>query len=372
MRMSVTTHRMRRGALVIASTGALLITVPATTHVGAHGRGPAKTVYATGLDNPRGLTFGPDGRLYGAEAGLGGTDSTVSECPDLQIGPPFGPYTNGPTARVSRIDRHGRRTTVIDGLPSGQSTVPDWQGVASVAFIGKRLFALVQGGGCSYGSRAFPKSIIEVDLETGGYETLADLGAFRRAHPPAIGDDDLETEGVFFSMAALDRRLYVVDTNSSAVLEVRLDGSVRHVVDFTRTALGHIAPTAITAPGTLLVGNLFQLPIADGASSIYHVSRHGHVRKIRGGFTAIIGLTCDRRGRLYVLEAGNGKGSGFPDPEAGRVVRVFPNGRRDVVAAGLTFPTAITLGPDGRLYVSNRGFDTPPQGTGEIVAIDVR
>ena len=38
------------------------------------------TVFATGLNNPRGLTFGPDGNLYVAEAGLGGTNSTVGQC----------------------------------------------------------------------------------------------------------------------------------------------------------------------------------------------------------------------------------------------------------------------------------------------------
>lgn len=31
-----------------------------------------ETVYASGLEGPRGLAFGPDGTLYVAEAGLGG------------------------------------------------------------------------------------------------------------------------------------------------------------------------------------------------------------------------------------------------------------------------------------------------------------
>ena len=31
-----------------------------------------QSVYATGLEGPRGLKFGPDGALYVAEAGLGG------------------------------------------------------------------------------------------------------------------------------------------------------------------------------------------------------------------------------------------------------------------------------------------------------------
>ena len=61
------------------------------------------TVFATGLNNPRGLKFGPDGNLYVAEAGAGGTTSTIGLCD--QVIPPVGPYLNGSTARVSKINR---------------------------------------------------------------------------------------------------------------------------------------------------------------------------------------------------------------------------------------------------------------------------
>ena len=40
----------------------------------------------------------------------------------------------------------------------------------------------------------------------------------------------------------------------------------------------------------------------------------------------------------------------------------------DPVVTGLYFPTAMTVGPDGALYVSNRGFGAAP-GTGEVLRI---
>jgi glucose/arabinose dehydrogenase len=87
------------------------------------------------------------------------------------------------------------------------------------------------------------------------------------------------------------------------------------------------------------------------------------------GFTTILGLAFDRDGKLYVLE--NTTGNPFPTPGTGTIVRLNQGSKRDTIATGLFLPTAMTFGPDGDLYVSNKGFGPPIPGFGEILRIAV-
>ena len=56
-----------------------------------------------------------------------------------------------------------------------------------------------------------------------------------------------------------------------------------------------------------------------------------------------------------------------PTPGFGDVVRITPSGQRQVVASGLHLPTAMTFGPDGKLYISDWGIGPP--GLGQIVQV---
>ena len=130
-------------------------------------------VVASGLNGPRGLKFGPDGMLYVAEAGTGGTTTTsATDC--AQVLSPVGPYANGNTGRISKIDRSGKRTTVASGFPSAESSLPthDTDGVADVAFLDGQLYAVTAGGGCSHGNLSTPNAIYRVNTRSGSYSIV--------------------------------------------------------------------------------------------------------------------------------------------------------------------------------------------------------
>src|ERR1700730_3732956 len=122
------------------------------------------SVFATGLNNPRGLKFGPDGNLYVAEGGKGGSNSTALLC--TQVIPPVGPYMGSNSGgRISRINAAGVRSTVTDKLPSSQTSPALGQlisGVADVEFIDNTLYALLAGAGCSHGVTSLPNGVVKI------------------------------------------------------------------------------------------------------------------------------------------------------------------------------------------------------------------
>ena len=120
------------------------------------------SVFASGFNNPRGLTFGPGGSLYVAEGGLGGSHSTVGKC--RQAAGAAAPYTGSSHSpflggRIAKVTPGGHVSTVVKALPSSQTSPALGSlvsGVSSVAFIGHRMYALLAGAGCSQASRVSP------------------------------------------------------------------------------------------------------------------------------------------------------------------------------------------------------------------------
>ena len=337
------------------------------------------SVFATGLNDPRGIAFGPDQHLYVAEAGQGGgTLSTIGDC--AQIQPPLGPAVGGTTGRILEFAPTGGYAVVADGLPSTEAQAQvggDRQGVADLTFIGNHLLALEAGAGCSHGHIDANNGIFNVDRD--GVSMLTDLSAWLLANPGAKGAEnprnpDYEPDGTWYSMVFENGRLYTVEPNHGLLVSVQpTDGRVQ-LVNELYTTFGDHTYTALAADrGDLYVGTLGRIVFGPGgpdltqsfAAGIYRLSRDGSATQVASGLHAVLGLAFDQQHRLYALQ------SPIFVPGTGSLVRVNSDGSLEPIVTGLTFPSSLTRGPDEAFYISTCGYHCAP-GQGGILRVTVQ
>lgn len=328
---------------------------------------PTRTVVASGLLNPRGIAFSKEGDLYVAEAGTPvGTNSTIGTC---QQDPMVS--HSGNTGRISRIVA-GAPVPVVTGLPSSHHDDGTTFGIADIAFVGPKLYGLLNAG-CGHGVPNVPASVISVDGST--WSGVANLSAFRQANPPEHLGPDVEPDGDWYSMIAVGGVLYAVDANGGQLVSVKPNsGKIDRVIDISESQ-GHIVPTsAAEHQGDFFVVNLGRFPAAAGGEKLFQVKHNGKDIDVAAtGFTAALGVDFDALGQAYVLES-----FGclpplpcFPAPFAqgtGKVTRVNADGSTTTVVSGLTFPGSMRFGPDGALYISNKSYGVPA-GSGEIIRV---
>ena len=234
-----------------------------------------------------------------------------------------------------------------------------------------RFMSCLAGAGCSHGVPQVPEmpnGVLRVNGD-GTTELIANLSAFVMANPVAHPNPgDFEPDGTWYSMIAVGGDLYAVEPNHGELDRITPEGQISRVTDISASQ-GHIVPTAVAYRGNFYVGNLNPFPVVPGSSKIYKITPSGQISVFAEGLTTVLGVVFDRRDRMYVLETSTAAGN--PTPFTGKVIRVDPSRRQTEIASGLFFPTGMTFGPDGALYVSNVGFGPPPVGLGEILRITV-
>src|SRR3954471_23426493 len=138
--MSRRSTRARRGVAAVALGAAVAVAAAGAAAA------PAPKVVTGGLANPRGLTVGPDGALYVAEAGRGGSGRCLSS-PEGG-----GDACYGATGAITRVDvKTGRKQKVVSKLPSlavqGDTAGADASGPHDVSFSGNVAYFTVGFGG---------------------------------------------------------------------------------------------------------------------------------------------------------------------------------------------------------------------------------
>ncbi|OYD95834.1 ScyE family protein [Nostoc sp. 'Peltigera membranacea cyanobiont' 210A] len=339
------------------------------------------SVIADGLNNPRGLTFGNDGSLYVTEAGTGGSGACV---PSPSVANQSLCY--GTTGAVTKI-RNGKQERILTGLPSlALPDGTDTSGPQDIKFdaTGKPYIAIGYGSNPTFraalGNTDLGK-IITANFNANSWTSVADLANYELANNPDKGDLISNP----FSLLLDGNNIVAVDTGANELLSVGTDGSnLKAIATIPRQTLTNpifpsgassspfeiqAVPTNIAKgpDGAYYISQLTGFPFPEGKAKIYRVGADGQPTVYTDGFTQLTDLDFDAEGNLYALQYANQ--SLWKGNLDGSLIKIASDGTRTTILSGngLESPTALTIGADGAIYVTNRG-DRP--GVGQVIKIE--
>lgn len=341
------------------ATLAVVATLAAATASAA----PHVTVVATGLSNPRGLAFAPNGELYVAEVGRGGNGACIpsADSPVLRC--------YGDSGALTRVDPTGNLAPVrvVTGLPSMAPLNGGFtsNGPVDVEFFGMQAFVLLGWGGdpalrAGLGPQSHLFGTVIRVLPNRSFKLVADILANEARSNPAGGPYDSNPYG----LDALPGRLVVADAGANALVDAcghpNCVDSAATLAVLPRTAQNlEPVPTSVKLgpDGWLYAGQLTGGPFFAGASKVYRLPPGGGTAEAYvSGLTAVVDIAFDQAGALYVLEFAKGFDPSNPQLgpglDIGRLKRKAPGQPVETLLDNLSFPGGLTIGPDGDVYIT--------------------
>lgn len=324
------------------------------------------SVFASGLANPRHLTVGDGGIVYVAEAGTAG-DTPLFGTPvpgTPAAGEALSMY--GDSGAVAAINPDGTLSTAASGFPSftfGTEVV----GPAGVAAVGTTLYVVTGGVGPATPAvdpMVGRAAVWSVDLASGETKVVADLEAFERSNNPDPNHIDSDPYAI---VAGTDGMLYVADAGGNDILKVDpasgevsllavIPGLPGQQANPDRGGAMEIDPVptglAWAPDGGLYVSLLSGGPFIPGTAALMHVAMDGTVTTVASGLTMLGAVTVAPDGSVYVVTMSDN----FIDaagPAAGSIVKVNPaDGTSMTVLSGIPFPGGIAFDADGNAYIT--------------------
>ncbi|MBR8838009.1 MAG: ScyD/ScyE family protein [Stigonema ocellatum SAG 48.90 = DSM 106950] len=359
------------------------------------------TLLADGLDNPKGLSFGPDGSLYVAEAGTGG-DGACIPSPSGQDSLRYG--TSGAVAKIE----NGTVKRVLTGLPS--LAFADGTGAAGPhdiqfdtngkPYVLMGLAAAPALRDTTLGETDLGK-IVTADFSTNSWTSLADIANYELSNNFELSRGEVVSNPLCFYVDG--DKFIVVDAGANDLLSVNIDGGDVKIIsaipkqtltnpifpysDSENFDRGHVPPPSAyrdTPPSELViqsvptsvvkgpdgayyVSEFTGFPFPEGGAKIYRIGSDNQLTVYADGFTQLIDLAFDAEGNLYALQHANQ--SGWKGRLDGSLIKIATDGTRTTLICGngLESPAALTIGPDGAFYLINRG-GCP--GIGQVLRIE--
>ena len=310
----------------------ILALLGATSAVaGEHRGGGAPQVVAKGLDNPRGLAFGPHGALYVTEAGSGGSGPCFA-------GPEGDEVCWGASGAVTVVrGRHQKRAATDIGslaAPDGTQAI----GPSDIAFRNGKAYVTVGLGADPAMRDQLPLLGRKTNgwlLKSGwhGLVGAADVARFEAKNDPDKAGPDSNPN----SVVAERRGQAVVDAGGNTLLWVK-HSKIRVLAKFpertivapdflglppgTKIPLQSVPTSVAKGPdGAYYVGELTGFPFPHGKARVYKVKPGHEPKVVASGFTNVIDIGF-HHGKLY---AGN-RARRAAERRAGPTRRAVPGG----------------------------------------------
>jgi glucose/arabinose dehydrogenase len=315
---------------------------------------PPFTVVVGGLQNPRGLTFGPGGRLYVAQAGAG---------------------------KISEIRKPSSATPVLRDIVTGLPAEPDgpnFVGVDGISALGNGNIAAIMAESEAGGGPPLFGHLLEANV-AGQWRDVANVGNYNYAwsaeHVDLAPNDFPDSNP--YGVLAVPGGVYVADAGTNTLNFVKANGDISILAYFPNNPIADATPTCIAQgpDGALYVGTLAlrdSIATRSPKAIVYRVDPSqadpDDLNTIltlatpwATGVWPINGCAFGPDGSFYASQLFTRWPPPFSNGDVVKIPFATPAVHTFMTGGALTAPGGVAVAPDGTVYVSN-GSAFAPEG----------